>query len=127
MIQSVVDDAVNKSVGAVNKSVGAKECRKRCNSAEDRLRREKEKQSILHGCSSVDESKKGCVRKCQNNFSQKRRIEIHEHYWSLSKELQNQWISQMIDTVTPARPRKKTLGRKERKPTQIVYLEKEGR
>ena len=35
LIQSVVYDVVSKSVGA-------KECRKPCNSAEDRLRREKE-------------------------------------------------------------------------------------
>ena len=46
----------------VNKSVDAKKCRKLCNSAEDRLRREKEKRSILSGCSSIDESKKGCVK-----------------------------------------------------------------
>ena len=32
----------------------------------------------------------------------------------------------MVDTVTPAWPRKKTLGRKERKVTQIFHLEKEG-
>ena len=58
MTQSVVDDVVNKSVSA-------KKCRKRCNSAEDRLRREKEKHPVSTRCSSVDEPKKGCVRKCQ--------------------------------------------------------------
>ena len=73
LIQSVVDDVVNKFVGA-------KKCRKRCNSAEDQLRREKEKHPILPGCSSVDKSKKSCVRKCQDTFSQKRQIEIHEHW-----------------------------------------------
>ena len=119
LIQPVVDNVVNKSVGA-------KKCGKGCNSAKDRLRREKEKH-ILHLCSSVDESKKGYFRKCQDNFSQKRRIEIHEHYWGLSKELQNQWISHMVNTVTPAWPRKKILGRKERKVTRIFHLEKERR
>ena len=103
-IQSIVD--------VVNKSVGVKKCRKRCNLAEDLLRREKEKHPILPGCSSIDESKKGCVKKCQDNFSQGRRIEIHEHYWGLPKELQNQWISHMVDTVTPARPRKENLEKK---------------
>ena len=56
--------------------------------------------AIIPGCSSVDESKKGCVRKCQDNFSQGRRIKIHKHYWDLSKDLQNQWISYMVDTDT---------------------------
>ena len=56
--------------------------------------------AIIPGCSSVDESKKGCVRKCQDNFSQKRRIKIHEHYWDLSIDLQNHWISYMVDTDT---------------------------
>ena len=48
-IQSIVD--------VVNKSVGVKKCRKRCNLAEDLLRREKEKHPILPGCSSIDEIK----------------------------------------------------------------------
>ena len=54
-------------------------------------------------------------RLCQDNFSQKRQIEIHEHYLGLSKELQNKWISHLVDTVTPAQLRRKTLGRKGKK------------
>ena len=112
-IQQMLDNLIQSVVHeVVNKSVGTKKCRKQCNSAEDRLRREKEKHPILPGCSSVDELKKGCVRKCQDNFSQKRRIKIHRHYCGLSKELQSLCISHVVDTVTPARPRKKTLGRK---------------
>ena len=63
--------------------------------------------AIIPGCSSVDESKKGCVRKCQDNFSQGRRIKIHKHYWDLSKDLKNQWISYMVDTDTVEKGREK--------------------
>ena len=82
LIQSVVDDVVNKSVGA-------KKCGKQRNLAEDRLRREKEKHPISPGCSSVDESKKDCARKCQDNFLREMRLEINKHYLGFSKELQN--------------------------------------
>ena len=64
LIQSVVDDVVNKSVGA-------KKWRKQCNSAEDWLRWEKENDPVLHECSRVDKSKKGCARKCRDNFTEK--------------------------------------------------------
>ena len=63
-------------------------------------------------------------RLCQNNLSQESQIEIHKHFWGLSKELQNQWISHKVDTVNPAGPRKKSLERKERKINWIFHVEK---
>ena len=55
LIQSAVDYLVNIFAGAKKRS-------KWCNSAEDRLRREKVKQPILPGCLRVEESKKDCVK-----------------------------------------------------------------
>ena len=41
----------------------------------------------------------------------------------MSKDKQNIWISNLVDTVDPVRPRKKKSGEKERKFTRIYYLE----
>ena len=42
------------------------------------------------------------------------------------KEMQMQWMSQMIETCTPSRPRKYTSGEKERKASITFFFEKEG-
>ena len=52
------------------------------------------------------------------------RDKIHKHYWQLTKEMQMQWMAHMIETVPPLRPRKRTSGKKERKCTRILFLEK---
>ena len=44
-----------------------------------------------------------------------------------SKEMQMQWMSQMIETCALSHPRKYTPGKKERKVTRIFFLEKERR
>ena len=44
----------------------------------------------------------------------KRRNQIHQYYWSLTKDNQNNWISHMFEIITPVRPRKKTTGKKEK-------------
>ena len=58
------------------------------------------------------------VPKLLNN----RRNQIHEYYLSLTKDNQNIWISHMVET-TPARPRKKTTEKIERRFTRIYHLE----
>ena len=44
----------------------------------------------------------------------------------LSKQMQMQWMLQMIKTCTPSRPQKYTSGKKERTVTRIFFLEKDG-
>lgn len=51
------------------------------------------------------------------------RNEIHDYHWSLNKDKQNIWISLMVETVAPVRPRKNTQLKKERKFTRVYYLE----
>ena len=94
MIQSVVDDVVNKSAGA-------KKCRNQCNSAEDQLRQEKEKHLILHGCSSIEESKKGYVRKCQDKcFTEKINRNPQTLLGSLKRTSEPMRISHMVDSYS---------------------------
>ena len=62
-------------------------------------------------------------KNCTKTISNKRRNQIYEYYWSLSKDNQNIWISHMVETITPVRPRKKTIGKKERRFTRICHLE----
>ena len=41
----------------------------------------------------------------------------------MSKDKQNIWISNLVDTIDPVRPRKKKSGKKEREFTRVYYLE----
>ena len=71
----------------------------------------------------LDASKKDCTKKCSEKLTEERRQEIHEFYWNLSKDKLNIWISNLVDTIDPVRPRNKKLGKKERKFTRAYYLE----
>ena len=94
LIQSVVDDVVNKSAGA-------KKCRNQCNSAEDQLRQEKEKHLILNGCSSIEESKKCYVRKCQDKcFTEKINRNPQTLLGSLKRTSEPMRISHMVDSYS---------------------------
>ena len=88
--------------------------------------RGKAKHPMLVPCVPVelDDSKKGCTKKCSEKLTEERRQEIHEFYWNLSKDKRNIWISNLVDTIDPVRPRKKKSGKKERKFTRVYYLEK---
>ena len=89
-----------------------------------RLKRGRDNHSILNGCSPFSSnSRKGCTKNCAETISNKRRNQIHEYYWSLTKDNQNIWISPMVETITPVRPRKKTTGKKEKRFTRIYHLE----
>ena len=82
---------------------------------------------MLDSCQLVsDGSRKGCSKKCTAFLTNNRRQEIHDHYWSLTKDQQSIWISHSVETIEPVRPRKKTSGKKERKHTRIFHLEDEG-
>ena len=52
-----------------------------------------------------------------------RRQETHGYDWSLNKDKQNIWISNMVETVTPILPRKKTIGKRERRYTKVFHIE----
>ena len=67
----------------------------------------------------LDVYKKGCAEKCSEKLTEKRRQETHEFYWNLSKDKQNIWISNLVDTIDPVRPRRKKSGKMERKFTRV--------
>ena len=71
----------------------------------------------------LDGSKKGCTNKCSEKLTEERRQEIHEFYWNLSKGKQNIWISNLVGTIDPVRPRKKKSGKNEREFNRVYYLE----
>ena len=68
-------------------------------------------------------SRKGCTKIFTETLSKKRRNQIHKYYWSLTKNNQNIWISHMVETITPFRPRKKPPKKNERRFTRIYHLE----
>ena len=78
----------------------------------ERLKRGRDNHPILNGCSPVSlNSRKGCAKNCTETISNKRRNQIYEYYWSLTKDNQNILISHMVKS-TPVRPRKKTTRKK---------------
>ena len=89
-----------------------------------RLKRGRDNHSILNGCSPFSSnSRKGCTKNCAETISNKRRNQIQEYYWSLTKDNQNIWISHMVETITSVRPRKKSTRKKERRFTRTYHLE----
>ena len=94
---------------------------KRYQTSESRRQRDVEKYPLLPGCPST------CSKKCSENLSEDVRGKIHKHYWELTKEMQMQWMSHMIEIAPPSRPRKRTSGKKEKKCTRTFFLEKEER
>ena len=64
---------------------------------------------MLNGCRPISSnSREGSIKNFTETISNKRRNQIHEYYWSLTKDNQNIWISHMGKTITPVRPKKKT-------------------
>ena len=102
-----------------------KRCRKvGAGSVEKKMKRSMEQHTILPGCVPPQPgSKKGCMKKCNKLISATRRQEINEFIWSMQKNEQSIWISHMIETIIPVRPRKLTSGKIERKFTQVFHLE----
>ena len=89
-----------------------------------RLKHRRDNHPILNGSSPLSSnSRKGCTKNCTETISNKRQNQIHEYYWSLTKDNQNIWISLMVETITPVRPKKMTTGKKERRFTRIYHLE----
>ena len=123
VVHSLLDRVVReeKNVEPKTKQPG----KKRCYTLQSRIQRGKAKHPMLVPCVPVelDGSKKGCTKKCSEKLTEERRQEIHEFYWNLSKDKQNIWISNLVDTIDPVRPRKKKSGKKERKFTRVYYLE----
>ena len=121
VIEKDIDDAVEDLIKLVEDSLSnklSKKRYKRCKTTEEKQRHEKEKHLILPAC------KESCTRKCHVHFTEESRLQIHNEYWGLSKTNQKQWLSHIIDTITPKRPRKNTAEKKERKYTRIFFLEK---
>ena len=81
-----------------------------------RRKRDVEKHPLLPVCPPT------CSRKCSENVSEEMRGNIHEHYWALTKDMQMQWMSHMIETAPPSRPCKRTSAKKERKYTRTFFL-----
>ena len=95
---------------------------KRYRTEESRKQRDIENHPLLPASSST------CSKQCSKNFAEQVRTRINKYYWNMpSKEMQMQWMLQIIETCTPFCPRKHTSGKKERKVTRIFFLEKEGR
>ena len=88
------------------------------------MKRGRDNHPILNVYSPISSnSRKGCTKNCTETISNKRRSKIHEYYWSLTKDNQNIWISHMVETITPVRPRKKSTRKKERRFTRTYHLE----
>ena len=82
----------------------------------ERMKRGRDNHQILNGCSP---------QKTVPKLLETRRNQIYKYYWSLTKDNQNIWISHMVETITPVRPRKKTTGKK--RFTRIYHLENDKR
>jgi len=106
----IVEDLLNDLLHKVSEQSSLKKPKKKRRlSLQERKERSKNNHPIFSPCKPVTSgSKKGCSKKCSESFSTKRRQEIHDYYWSLNKDKQNIWISHMVETITPIRPRKKT-------------------
>ena len=90
----------------------------------ERLKRGRDNHPILNGCNPISSHyRKGCTENCTETISNKRRNQIHEYNWSLTKDSQKIWISHMVEIITPISPRKKNTRNKERIFTSIYHLE----
>ena len=118
----VISDLVDRAEESFTQKPNKKKLYKRYRTEERRKQRGIESHPLLRGCSST------CSKQCSKDFTEEVRARINKYYWNMSlKEMQMQWMSQMIETCIPSRPRKYTSGKKERKVTRIFFLEKEGR
>ena len=119
----VIEDALNDLLNKVEQNID-KPIKKRRVSLQEKLELHKKKHPMLKPCVPVSSgSKKGCNKKCRESIDEDLRREIYDYYWSLNKDKQNIWISLMVETVAPVRPRKNSQGKKERKCTRVYYLE----
>ena len=123
----VIEDALNDLLNKVEQNIDKKydkPIKKRRVSLQEKLELHKKKHPMLKPCVPVSSgSKKGCNKKCTESIDEDLRREIYDYYWSLNKDKQNIWISLMVETVAPVRPRKNTQGKKERKCARVYYLE----
>ena len=89
---------------------------------ESKVIRDKGWQPVLEGC-NPNIGHKGCKLWCSEAFTEERRREINDMYWTMTYEGRSTWMANMVDTITPVRPRKNnTKGEKERKVTRLFYL-----
>ena len=72
------------------------------------MKGDKKKHPMFGRCKPLTSvQKKGCSKKYNESFTNKRKKEIHNYYWSLNKDKQNIWISHMVQTITSIRPKRK--------------------
>ena len=117
-VNDVVSNLVSKvEEASIQNLVHEKKRYKRYKTAESRQQRDIENHPLLPGCPST------CPKKCSENFTEDVRAKINQYYWGLSKQMQIQWISHLVEVSDTSRPRKHTTGKKERLCTRTYFLE----
>ena len=92
------------------------------------MKRGRDNHPILNGCSPIrSNSRKGCTKNCTETISNKRRNQIHEYYWSLTKDNQYIWIllKQYCWNNNACQTEKKDHRKKKKRFTRIYHLENE--
>ena len=88
-LKKLLDDVEKTS----NNRQDQKKTKKKLFTGVERLKRGRDNHPILNGCSPIrSNSRKGCTKNCTETISNKRRNQIHEYYWSLTKDNQYIWI-----------------------------------
>ena len=126
VLSSIIDSVCDDKPKDDNVKAKQPAKRRRISNVSDRRSRDLSRHPLLEPCLPIQiesGSKKGCLKKCSENFTEEHRNDIHKFYWQLSKEEQFRWIINNVETISPERPRTKTSHIKERKVTRVYYLE----
>ena len=90
---------------------------------EARYERDIKKHPLLPPCEHRKESsKKGCGKDCNSKFSLAERQQIHTEFWSISYDERESWLGRVVQTKSPARPRKFSHGLRSKTETRLSTL-----
>ena len=120
-VSEVISGLVDRVEESLTQKPQQKKHYKRYRTEKSRKQTNIENHSLLPGCFF------NCSKQCSKNFTEEVRARVNKYCWNMSsKEMQMQWMSQMIETCTPSRPQKYTSGKKERSLPKFSSLRKRG-
>ena len=120
-VTEVISGLVDRVEESLTQKPQQKKHYKRYRTEKSRKQTNIENHPLLPGCFF------NCSKQCSKNFTEEVRARVNKYCWNMSsKEMQMQWMSQMIETCTPSRPQKYTSGKKERSLPKFSSLRKRG-